>query len=216
MGTVKIKFLREGEGKMGLKRQSYPFRRMDQNGFPLQYEKGHLGRTNLIQMVFFLYSICDLFSEFRNDMDHMTNLNISLIRKLKDPVLEYIPESSEGISEILSTVIGNNNSSELMHSIKEVNSSTISKEKFLKRNSHVTRREIKHEIYNQWHGSTKNLYDPYKNFLGLDFGHNVLYEMIDQGNHNFRTTTLTPTSTNLQLVKQWKWLRLNHQHYQQL
>ena len=216
MGTVKIKFLREGEGKIGLKRQSYPFRRMNQNGFPLQYEKGHLGRTNLIQIVFFLYSICDLFSEFRNNMDHMTDLNISLIRKLKDPVLEYIPESSEGICEIFSMVIRNNNSSELMHSVKEVNSFTIPKEKFLKKNSHVTRKEIKHENYNQWHGSNKILYDPSKHFLGLDFGHKVLYEITDQGNHNFKTTTLIPTSTNLRLVKQWKWLQLNHQHYQQL
>ena len=94
MGTRKIKFLKEGGGKIGLNGQSYPFRRMNQNRFHVHYEMGHLGRTNLIQIFLFLYSIFDLFSEFRNGIDHMTELKFSFIRKLKDPVLEYIQESN--------------------------------------------------------------------------------------------------------------------------
>jgi hypothetical protein len=133
MGTLKIKFLREGEGKIGLNGQSYPFRRMNQNRFHVHYEMGHLGRTNLIQIVLFLYSIFDLFSEIRYDMDHMTELKISLISKLKDPVLEYIQETNGELdSDIFNKVIKISNSSERVHPVKGENLTIILDRKFWK------------------------------------------------------------------------------------
>ena len=85
MGTLKIKFLRKGGGKIGLNGQSYPFRRINQNRFYVHYEMGHLGRTNLIQIVLFLYSIFNLFSEIRNDMDHMTELKNFTHQEIEGP-----------------------------------------------------------------------------------------------------------------------------------
>ena len=187
MGTLKIKFLREREGKIGLTRQSYPFRRMNQNRFLVHYELGHLGRTNLIQTVLFLYSILVLLSEFRNDTDHMTEFKISLIRTLKDPVLEYIQEPKEDIDgDKFNKVIEISNSSERMHPEKGENSTTILNRKILEVNLHSLRKEMMHEIYNQCYGSTKLLYDSVKTFLGLEIRHKIFTRRNDHETHKLR------------------------------
>ena len=187
MGTRKIKFLKEGGGKIGLNGQSYPFRRMNQNRFHVHYEMGHLGRTNLIQIFLFLYSIFDLFSEFRNGMDHMTELKFSFIRKLKDPVLEYIQESNGELDgDKFNTVIKISNSSERTQPVKGENSTTILDRKFLKVNLHVLRKEMMHEIYNQYYGSTNLLCDSVKTSSGLEIGHKRSVKRNDRGTHKLR------------------------------
>ena len=186
MGTLKIKFLREREGKIGLTRQSYPFRRMNQNIFLVHYEMGHLGRTNL-QTVLFLYSILVLLSEFRNDTDHMTEFKISLIRTLKDPVLEYIQEPKEDIDgDKFNKVIEISNSSERMHPEKGENSTTILNRKILEVNLHALRKEMMHEIYNQYYGSTNLLCDSVKTSSGLEIGYKISVKRNDHGTHKLQ------------------------------
>jgi hypothetical protein len=63
----------------------------------------------------------------------MTELKISLISKLKDPVLEYIQETNGELdSDIFNKVIKISNSSERVHPVKGENLTIILDRKFWK------------------------------------------------------------------------------------
>ena len=111
MGTFKIKFLREGKGKIGLKRQSYPFRRISQKGHFLFDQNGRLGRAGFFQSVLFISSMLNLFT-IKDNTDYKIHLNTSLLMKLKDSSLEFSVETGNNSDEFLTKIIGNHNSSE--------------------------------------------------------------------------------------------------------
>jgi len=105
MGTSKIKFLREGKGKIGLKGKSYSFRRLKEIILSAPFKNKPLGKTNPVRFDALLYSDQDLFLDF-NCMGSDKN---ALIRKSKDQILKYLPESFKEM-EIMKEVIIRNRS----------------------------------------------------------------------------------------------------------
>jgi hypothetical protein len=82
--------LREGKGKIGLNGKSYSFRRINKNVYSAPFKNKLLGKTNPIH-ISLSYSSQELFSDF----NCMRSNNSSLIRKSKDQILVYFPESIE-------------------------------------------------------------------------------------------------------------------------
>ena len=99
MGTSKIKFLREGKGKIGLKGKSYSFRRLKKITLSAPLKNKPLGKTNPIH-ISLSYSSQDLFSDFNY-------MRSTLIRKSKDQILEYFPESIEEMETMKEAIIRN-------------------------------------------------------------------------------------------------------------
>lgn len=118
MGTSKIKFLREGKGKIGLKGKSYSFRRLKGITLSAPFKNKPLGKTNPIRFDVLSYSSQDLFLDF-NCMGSDKN---ALIRKSKDPILEYFPESFEEMETMKEVIIRNRNTLITLETSKHENS----------------------------------------------------------------------------------------------
>jgi hypothetical protein len=101
MGISKIKFLREGKGKIGLKGKSYSFRRLKENTLSAPFKNRLLGKTKQSTLSSF-----HLKSRFISGFQCMTEIN-SFMGKLKDPILEYFRESFDETGSMEKTTIRN-------------------------------------------------------------------------------------------------------------
>ena len=110
MHISKIKFLREGKGKIGLNGKSYSFRRINKNVYSAPFKNKLLGKTNPIH-ISLSYSSKNLFSDF------------SCMRsKSKDQILEYFPESIEEMETMKEAIIRNRSTLITLETSKHENS----------------------------------------------------------------------------------------------
>jgi hypothetical protein len=117
MHISKIKFLREGKGKIGLKGKSYSFRRINKNVYSAPFKNKLLSKTSPTH-ISLSYSSHDLFLDF-NFVGPNKN---SIIRKMKDPILEYFPESFEELEAMREAIIRNQSTLMTLDTSKHENS----------------------------------------------------------------------------------------------
>jgi hypothetical protein len=109
--------LREGKGKIGLKGKSYSFRRINKNAYSAPFKNKLLGKTNPIH-ISLSYLSQDLFLDF----NCMRSNKSSLIRKSKDQILEYFPESIEEMETMKEAIIRNRSTLITLETSKHENS----------------------------------------------------------------------------------------------
>ena len=117
MHISKIKFLREGKGKIGLNGKSYSFRRINKNVYSAPFKNKLLGKTNPTH-ISLSYSSHDLFL----DLNCVGPNKNSIIRKLKDPILEYFLESFEELEAMKEAIIRNRSTLMTLDTSKHENS----------------------------------------------------------------------------------------------